>query len=89
MKTILLKSNIEMSALTKQTQELSKFFFKTIQDTVHSVMTSARSQQPAATTAPIRNTPVNNQHLHQVRIDGLPESNSNKRGEIDQNEEKN
>ena len=61
---------------------------KTIQDTVHSVMTSAPSEQTAATTAPIENKPVDNQHLYQVRIDGIPESKSNKRAEINQHEEK-
>ena len=50
-------------------------------------MTSAPSQQTAATTAPIQNKPVNNQHLYQVRIDGIPESKSNKRAEIHQHEE--
>ena len=40
----------------------------------------------AATTAPIQSKPVNNQHLCQERIDGIPESKSNKRAEIDQHE---
>ena len=75
-----------MSALTKQVQELNENSFK-IQDTVHSVMTTAKSQQTAAKTAPIQNKPVNNQHLYQVRIDSIPESKSNKRAEIDQHEE--
>ena len=38
--------------------------------------------------SPIQNKPVNNQHLYQVRIDGIPESKSNKRAEIDQHEAK-
>ena len=88
MNNILLNSENEMSALTKQVPELNENSVKTIQDTVHSVMTSAPSQQTASTTAPIQNKPVNNQHLYQVRIDGIPESKSNKRAEIDQHEEK-
>ena len=59
-----------MSSLTKQVQEVNENSVK-IQDTVHSAMTSAASQQTAATTAPIQNKPVNNQHLYQVPIDGV------------------
>ena len=84
----LLKSEIEMNALTKQVQELNKNSVKTFQDTVRSVMTSAPSQQTAAPTAPIQNKTVNNQPMYQVRVDGIPESKSNKRAEIDQLEEK-
>ena len=51
MNNILLNSKSEMSALTKQVQELNENSVKT-QDTVHSVMTTAPSQQTAATTAP-------------------------------------
>ena len=63
MNNILLKTKNEINAFTKQVQELNENSVKTIQDTVHSVMTSAPSQQTAATTAPIHNKPVNNQHL--------------------------
>ena len=87
MNNILLNSKTEMSALTKQVQELNGNSVK-IQDTVLSVMTTAPSQQTVATTAPIQNKPVNNQYLYQVRIDGIPESKSNKRAEIDQHEKK-
>ena len=77
-----------MSALAKQVQEPNENSVETIQVTVLSVMTSAQSQQTAATTAPIQNKPVKNQNLYQVRIDGIPESKSNKRAEIDQDEVK-
>ena len=87
MNNILLNSKNEMSALMKEVQELNENSVK-IQDTLPSVMTTAPSQQSAATTAPIQKKPVNNQHLYQVRIDGIPESKSNKRAEIDQHEEK-
>ena len=63
---ILLNSKI---ALKKQVQEPNENSVRTIQGTVHSVMTSAPSQQTADTTAPIQNKPVNNQHLYQVRKD--------------------
>ena len=88
MNNILLISENEMSALTQQVQELNENSVKTIQDTVHSVMTSAPSQQTASTTSPIQNKLVNNQHLYQVHIDGIPESKSNKRAEVVQHEEK-
>ena len=87
MNNFLLNSKTEMSALTKQVQELNENSVKT-QDTVHSVMTTAPSQQTASTSAPIQNKPVNNRHLYQVRIDGLPESKSNKLARIDQYKEK-
>ena len=52
MKNISLNLKNKMSALTKQVQGLNENSVKTIQDTVHSVMTSAPSQQTAATIAP-------------------------------------
>ena len=67
MNNVLLNSKNEKSALTKQVQELNENSVKTIQDTVHSVVTSAPSQHTAATTALIQNKLVNNQHLYQVR----------------------
>ena len=85
---ILANDEAVMSALTEQVQELNENSVETIQDTVHSVMTSSPSQQTVVTTAPLQNKPVNDQHLYHVRIDGIPESKSNKRAEIDQHEEK-